>query len=122
MPTVGYLEGTDPLVLTRLAIKGIGTYPLSNGFDTHGKTIFVLRREDGISLVVGPLHKVLPSPGLTLTTHDLLYACLANNIPVLLVAPKQDHAEAQKYVEQFGDHVRLVDPESLYETAFWMLS
>ncbi len=121
MPTVGYLEGTDPIVLTRLAVRGIGTYPLSNGFDSHGKNIFLLRKEDGISLVVGPLHKVVPTPGLTITMHDLIYPCLANNIPVVLVAPKEDHAEARKLVQQFGDHVRVVDPADLYETIFWML-
>jgi len=122
MPTVGYLEGTDPLVLTRLAIKGIGTYPLSNGFDMHGKSINLLRREDGISLLVGYLHKVMPTPGLTLTMHDLLYACLTYGIPVLLIADEADHEEARKHLEQFGDHVRLVDPAKLYETIFWMVS
>lgn len=122
MPIVGYLEGTDALVLTKLAVKGIGTYPLSNGFDGHGKNIFLLRREDGVSLVAGPLHKVLPTPGLTLTMHDLLYACLANRIPVVLVAEKDDHEEAKKHVAQFGDLVRIVDPANLYETIFWMLS
>jgi hypothetical protein len=122
MPTIGYLEGTDPLVLTKLAVKGIGTYPLSNGFDMHGKNIFLLKKEDGIDLVIGYLHKILPTPGLTLTIHDLLYSCLALNIPVLLIAPKEDHEAAKKHVKQFGDLVQLVDPRELYETIFWKLS
>ena len=59
MATIGYLEGTDPLVLSRLAVKGIGTLPLSNGFDNHGKFINTITEHDQISLVVGYLHKIM---------------------------------------------------------------
>jgi len=34
--TVGYFEGTDPLLLNKLVARGIGTLPISNGFDSHG--------------------------------------------------------------------------------------
>ncbi len=122
MATVGYMDGTDPAVLTKLALRGIGTFPLSNGYDMHGKYIAHLTKEDGIALVVGYVHKILPTPGIAITTHDLLYACITHNIPVVLIADKEDHEEAKKLLKEYGDKVRISDPKELYETIFWMLS
>ena len=59
MVTVGYLEGTDPVMLSRLAAGGVGTLPLSNGVDNHGKFINAITERDEIDLVVGPLHKIM---------------------------------------------------------------
>jgi len=115
MATVGYLEGTDPLVLTKLSTHGIGTTPLSNGFDHHGKYINHLTRQDGVSVVIGYLHKVLPTSVTTLTPQDLLFGCFTHDIPVLLIADKSDHAEAARLLGEAGDRVRLVDPQDLYK-------
>lgn len=116
MAIVGYFEGTDPLVLTKLASKSIGTLPLSNGFDKHGKYVNHLTRQDDISVVVGYLHKVLPTPQWNLTPGDLLFACLTHQIPVLLIVENQDHEEARRVLGDVGDRVTLVDPASLYQT------
>jgi len=115
MAIVGYLEGTDPLVLTKLAARGIDTLPLSNGFDNHGKYVNHLTRQDGISVVIGYLHKVLPTPSVTLTPRDLLFACITHEIPVLLIAEKSDHAEARRVLAEVADRVQLVDPSDLYQ-------
>jgi hypothetical protein len=115
MATVAYLEGTDPLVLTRLAAGGIGTIPVSNGFDDHGKYVNHITTADGVSVVIGYLHKVIPTSVMTLTPRDLLFACVTLNIPVLLIAGKADHKKAKKLLGEMADHVRLVAPGELYE-------
>jgi hypothetical protein len=115
MATVGYLEGTDPVVLTRLAAKGVGTLPLSNGVDTHGKYVVHLTLQDGVSIVVGYLHKVLPANGIRTTPRSVLSACLTNEIPVVLIVEKAFHDSARDRLGDVADRVRLVDPADLYE-------
>jgi len=60
MPTIGYVEGIDPLTLTRLSAAGIGTMPISNGFDNHGKFINNLSERDQVDLLVGHLQSSWP--------------------------------------------------------------
>lgn len=122
MATVGYLEGTDSRVLTKLAAKGTGTTPISNGFDSHGKYVNHLTSQDGISVVIGYLHKVLPIPGTTVTPRDLLFACLTHDIPVLLIAQESNHHEARELLGEVRDRVRLVDPADLYAAVMETIS
>jgi hypothetical protein len=119
---VGYPEGTDPLILTKLAARGFGTIPLSNGFDNHGKYINHLTIQDGISVVIGYLHKILPTPVTTLTPRDLLFAWLTHQIPVLLIAEKSDHEQARRLLDEVADRVRLVDPGHLYQAVLETIS
>lgn len=122
MAIVGYLEGTDALVLTKLAAKGIGTLPLSNGFDNHGKYMNHLTSQDGVSVVIGYLHKVLPTPEMIITPQDLLFACLTHEIPVLLIVEKSEHEEAKRVLGEVGNRVRLVDPADLYDVVVEIVS
>ena len=115
MASVGYFEGTDPVILTRLAARGIGTLPLSNGFDMHGKYVNHLARQDDISVVVGYLHKVMPTGGVSVAPRDLLFSCLTNDIPVVLVAERAFHEAALERLGEVRDRVKLVDPADLYE-------
>lgn len=115
MATVGYFQGTDPVILTRLVAKGIGTLPVSNGFDMHGKYVNHLVREDDISVVVGYLHKVVPTSGVSITPRDLLFSCLISDIPVVLVAERAFHEAARERLGEIRDRVKLVDPADLYE-------
>jgi len=114
MATVGYLEGTDPLILTRLAAAGIGTLPLSNGFDMHGRYVNHLTKQDGVTAVVGYLHKVLPYNGAPVTPRDLLFACLTHDITVLLIVGRAEQEAARKLLGEVRDRVQLVDPADLY--------
>jgi hypothetical protein len=114
MANIGYLEGTDPVVLTRLAVRGIGTVPISNGFDGHGKYINHLVPSDHIAVVVGYLHKLLPSAERVMTAKDLLFSCMTHSIPVLLIVPKADHAAAEKALGDASKYVVLVDPADIY--------
>lgn len=122
MATVGYMEGTDPQVLTKLAVQDIGTAPLSNGFDNHGEYINHLTSRNGISVVIGYLHKVLPTPGMTVRPRDLLFACFTHEIPVVLIADKADHEEARRVLGDVADRVRLVDPAELYQVVLQTVS
>ncbi len=122
MATIGYFEGTDPAILSRLAATGMGTLPLSNGFDMHGKYVNHLTKQDGVSVVVGYLHKVLPYNGVPVSPGDLLFACLIHNIPVLLIVDKAFHEAARERLGDVRDRVRLVDPADLYQAVTEVLA
>ena len=122
MATVGYFEGTDPITLTRLAAKGIGTLPLSNGFDMHGKYVVHLTPQDGVSVVVGYLHKVLPPNGISVAPRDILFACMSHDIPVVLVAETSFHDVARERLGEVRDRVKLVDPADFYTAILAVIS
>jgi len=107
---IGYLEGTDPLLLTRLAVKGVETFPLSNGVDQHGKNMTLITSADNFSLVIGYLHKILPVSGIALSPEHLLKACEVYHIPVFLLVSKVDTAAAKRTLRRVGDFVTFVDP------------
>jgi hypothetical protein len=115
MATVGYLEGTDPLVLTRLAARGVGTLPVGNGTDNHGKFITTISERDDIDLIVGYLHKIMRTKQQGFRTKDLLQSCLECNIPVLIVVPDRDQQIARQALGPVSASVTLVDPGTLYE-------
>ena len=116
MATIGYLEGTDPLVLTRLAARGVGTLPVGNGVDNHGKFITTISERDEIDLVVGYLHKITRTERQGFLTEDLLQACLDYGIPVLVIVPEAELIAARQVLGAIGDSVTLVDPDMLYDT------
>jgi hypothetical protein len=115
MATIGYLQGVDPLLLTRLAVRGIGTLPISNGFDNHGKFINAITERDEIDLVVGHLHKVLRTQRQGFLVEDLLQSCLGCGVPVLIIVPEADKPAARRLLGDAGEHVALVSPEHVYE-------
>ncbi len=115
MTTAGYLEGADPLTLTRLNLQGIGTLPLGNGFDGHGKYIGHLTKADGIRVVISYLHKILPTGELKVAPRDFLFACNTHGIDVLLVVPEEGHAKANELLGEIAEWVTLVAPEKLYD-------
>jgi len=117
MPTIGYMEGTDPLTLTRLSASGIGTMPVSNGFDNHGKFINNLSERDQIDLLVGYLHKFLATQRQGFFVEDLLQCCRECHIPILVLVPRPDHPLAHQALAKVSDIVTLVDPECLYDEA-----
>jgi hypothetical protein len=116
MATVGYMEGIDPLVLTRLTVRGIGTLPLSNGFDNHGKFITSLARRDEVDVVVGHLHKVVRTQRQGFHPRDLLQPCLDGGMVVMIVVPQDDHILARQLLGPLCADIVLVDPARLYES------
>jgi hypothetical protein len=122
MATIGYFEGMDSLVLTRLAAKGIGTLPVSNGFDAHGKLVSHLSAQDGVSLIVGYLHKVLPTTGFPGTARQMLSTWTGKEIPVLLIVERAFHDAARERLGDAQARVQLVDPDDIYKAIMAMLS
>jgi hypothetical protein len=122
MATVGYLEGFDPLLLTRLSVEGVGTLPVSNGFDNHGKFINNLSERDGVTLIVGYLHKFLGTQRQGFFVEDLLLACRECTIPILVVVPQESHPIAQAALDKVRDLVTLVDPGDVYDKIVQLLS
>jgi hypothetical protein len=113
MKTVGYMEGTDPILLTELAVYGIGILPLSNGADGHGKYIVHLTAVDEIALVIGYLHKFMPTARMNIKVSDMLFACKTHNIPVLAIVPRDFHTQAKEQLGDCSRDMQLVDPADL---------
>jgi len=120
MARVGYFEGTDPLLLTTLAAEGIETVPLGNTRDNHGKYVNHLTKGE-VNVVVGWLHKIMPAEEertslLPIMLENLLGACKAHNIPVLLTVPANLHDRVKKLLGDVGPHIYIVAPENLEAT------
>jgi len=113
--TIGYFEGTDPLLLNKMVARGIGTLPISNGFDSHGKPVGFLTKQDGIDLVVGYFHKVVPPAEMNITLKDILFGCVSYKIPVLLIAAKETHEAAGKVAGGIPEGVEFVPPENILD-------
>jgi hypothetical protein len=113
MIRVGYLEGTDPLFLNELAVRGVDTMPLSNGVDHHGKLIDHLSAADHVTVVVGHLYKIMPLANTNKTPVDLLRACHVNGIPVLIVVQESMQHQAIQILDEAREFVTLVDPAKL---------
>jgi hypothetical protein len=112
MKIIGYMQGTDPNVLTQLLLEGYETYPLSNVFDNHGKNITLVTTEDHISLVVGYLHKFIPvAPQFSMT--DILSSVKVYKIPIILIVPKEMQEKAADLVADMGIDFKLADPSEL---------
>jgi hypothetical protein len=116
MRIVGYLEGTDPAVLTKLYMKGIGTLPLGNGWDNHGKYVNHLTPADDVDAVIGYLHKIVPPAFEGRLNIDTLFACTTHGIPVYLMVPGELHGKARDWLGEDAAKVNLVDPDEVYDT------
>lgn len=113
--TVGYLEGTDPTLLNHLVARGVGTLPLSNGFDNHGKQVSYLTKQDNIDLIVGWFHKVMPPKDMTIAMKDILFSCTTYKIPVVLIASEEIHSHIDEIAGGVPDGITLVPPEKVIE-------
>lgn len=117
MARVGYFEGTDPLLLTTLAAEGVETLPLGNTWDGHGKYVNHLSKGE-VNVVVGWLHKVIPTEqvrtsSLPLMVENMLSACKAHEIPVLLIVPATLRDKAKKILGDTKANIQIVTPEEL---------
>jgi len=111
------LQGTDPALLSMLAAEGVETLPVSNTMDGHGKPINHLTKGE-VNVVVGYLHKVIPNEQartsmFELMLDNMLVACKAYNIPVLLVAPSEVQEKAKRLLGETRSNVYVVTPGEL---------
>lgn len=125
MKTVGYFEGTDPILLTEVVAKGCGTLPIANDWDGHGKIASHLEAGE-VDLIVGYLHKLIPPerPTTDRTGHaleeyrgmkplDLLFRAKTYEIPVLVVVPAGHHDSAKEVLGEIESFAEVVSPEDL---------
>ena len=118
MKTIGYFDGTDSILLTKLAASGFCTLPLGNEWDNHGKIASHLE-PDEVNLIIAYLHKLLPPRDEVKRPIplpiDLLYPAKTYDIPVLVVVPKEFHNKAKNLLGEAVDFVNLVTPDELEE-------
>ncbi len=129
MKIVGYFEGTDSQLLTKIVASGFCTLPLANEWDGHGKNASHIEPGD-VDLIIGYLHKLLPplrkcedesakTTTIGFDTHrgfrpiDLLYPAKVYNIPVLVVVPNEHHREAKGLLGEAAEFVTIVSPSNL---------
>ncbi|MGY5877310.1 MAG: hypothetical protein RTU30_16275 [Candidatus Thorarchaeota archaeon] len=129
MKIVGYFDGTDSILLTKLVLKGYGTIPIANDWDGAGKIASHLEPGD-VDLIVGYLHKIVApvresASGVDkyrgLKPYDLLYPAKAYHIPALLIVPAEEHKNAKKILEDAAEFVTLVTPENAEEKILELL-
>ncbi len=114
MAIVGYLEGTDPALLSELCVQGHDTLPLGNGVDDHGKYIAHLSKKDDVSVVIAYFHKLTPVTGMeTFETEHLLHGCMTHDIPVLIVVTEETKELAKEKMDMPEELVTLVSREEL---------
>ena len=120
MKTVGYMEGTNPEVLTTLLIKGYETIPLSNSWDNHGKYVAHITRNDNLALVVGWLHKFIPI-NKELGIEDALSPFRIYDIPIVFMVPKSMHKQANEVLADKDVRYKLTDPSEITNAVFNIL-
>ena len=117
MARIGYFEGTDPLLLSKLAAEGVETLPVANSWDGHGKMVNHLTKGE-VNVVVGYLHKVIPAEplrtsALPIMVDNLLSACNVHNIPVLLIVPAALREKAETILTGTEVKIHVISPEQV---------
>ena len=120
MKIVGYMEGTNPEVLTNLMLEGYETLPLSNGVDNHGKYIAHLNRNDNISLIIGYLHKFL-AVAKEYNIGDMLLTIKVYKVPIVFIVPKAKQAKAKKLLASKGIKYTFADPSEITKVTLDLL-
>lgn len=115
MKVVGYFEGTDPNVLTRVVLEGYETLPLSNGWDNHGKHLTLLNHSDNVAVVVGSLHKFVRMSDMSIF-NAMVSTVKSYKIPIIFVVPKDMHDKAAKVINDSELKYKFVDPDDLAKT------
>jgi hypothetical protein len=121
MFTVGYMEGTDPGLLTKIAASGAETLPLGNGWDGHGQYIAHLNVGDGVDAVIGYYHKFVPLKDSNLTPADLLKSCKICGIKIFVITDKADRDNVKKALGEVASDVTLVDAGELRDKLLKLL-
>ncbi len=129
MKIVGYFEGTDSQLLTKIVASGFCTLPLANEWDGHGKNASHIEPGD-VDLIIGYLHKLLPplrecedesakttAIGVDIRRGfrpiDLLYPAKAYNIPVLVIVPTEYHKKAKELLGEAAGFATIVSTTNL---------
>lgn len=116
MKTVGYFDGTDSALLTKIAAHGFFTLSLGNQWDGHGKVATHLEPGE-VDLIIAYLHKLLiprgEEPGPVPSPVRLLYSAKTYNIPILVIVDKSHHKRAKDVLGEATEIEEFVAPEEL---------
>ena len=115
--SVGYFEGTDPVVLTSLICDGCDTIPVSNGVDNHGRHIRLINEESKVDLLLGYLHKIYAPDDLDTQAEDVFHVCDMYQIPFLVIVPRELHRRVGEIFVDCADAIQFVDPADVLQTA-----
>ena len=114
--TVGYFDGTDSTLLTKLAANGFCTVPLGNEWDGHGKIATHIEPGE-VDIIIAYLHKLLPPKDEEKrpvpTPVNLLYRAKTYEVPVFVVVHKELQKKAKKLLGEAAGFVKFVTPEDL---------
>lgn len=127
MKTIGYFDGTDSTLLTKLVALGYSTMPLANDYDEAGKPSAHLEPGD-VDIIIGYLHKLTPvsrkkppSTGSSMGKRkdmkpiELLYPAKTYDIPVIVIVPANHHKAAKEILGEAAEFVKIVTPDELEE-------
>ena len=110
---VGYMEGTDPELLTQLICDGFDTMPFGNGADGHGMNITIMTQKDA-HVLVGYLHKFMPPKGFSISLESLLFNLSIQRIPLVLLVPESAKEKAKELMKDVKCEYYIVDPSEAY--------
>ena len=124
--TIGYFEGTDAALLTRLVCEGYDTMPVSNGYDNHGRHVRLINEEKRYDLLIGYLHKDFAPASLEMTDYtnhrDVFQICCTYHVPLMLVVPEELQKRARGLFDAVPDIVYFVDPCDVITAANMILA
>jgi hypothetical protein len=122
---IGYFEGTDSILLTRLVCAGYDTLPISNGYDNHGANVRLIDGQNRYDLLVGYIHKIFAPDTRdkgSLTYQDLFHLCKTYGVPLLLEVPAELHDTDRALLKGAPESVQFVDPDDMFSVALELLS
>jgi len=119
--SIGYFEGTDAALLTRLVCEGYDTMPVSNGYDSHGRHVRLINGEKRYDLLIGYLHKIFAPESLEMTDYtnhkDVFQICRTYHVPLMLVVPEELQKKARGLFDEVPDIVHFVDSADVITAA-----
>ncbi len=119
--SIGYFEGTDAALLTRLVCEGYDTMPVSNGYDSHGRHVRLINEEKRYDLLIGYLHKIFAPESLEMTDYtnhkDVFQICCTYHVPLMLVVPEELQKKARALLGEVPDIVHFVDSADVITAA-----
>jgi hypothetical protein len=119
--SIGYFEGTDASLLTRLVCEGYDTMPVSNGYDSHGRHVRLINEEKRYDLLIGYLHKIFAPASREMTDYtnhnDVFQICRTYKVPLMLIVPTELEKQARGLLDEVPEIVCFVDPGDVVTVA-----
>ena len=119
--SVGYFEGTDSTLLTSFICAGYDTLPVSNGVDSHGRSVYRINAKEKYDILIGYFHKLYHPERLKLPYQKLFHICSTYSIPLLIEVPHHLQEDAMALMPGAPDVVEFLDPSEILDRALELL-